>query len=213
MALPLEEKMKYWQGDSGRSFGQVFSTHMIVVLFLNHLSSPVFSYKGTGESAVNAAGEPDTVEMLNVSKDDAESYPVPTHCVYPSTVNARMESTIQPFVKKSMEINYTLFRVLNERLGLPEGVLESKHLRGETSGSISRVIKNPPPDVEKGGKLDKLALGAHTDFGSLVSCFLAFGLCSFVVLLMNIAGSLFCTTVLVVYRSCLLDRSFGVISR
>ncbi|TFY79806.1 hypothetical protein EWM64_g4206 [Hericium alpestre] len=142
MDLPLEEKMKYEQGDGGMSFG----------------------YKYAGANAVDETGAQDVVEFINVSKDDALAWPKQAHRAYPSTVNVRMESTITPFVKKSLEINNTILSVLGDRLGLPKGALGEKHLLEEYSGSETRVIKTPPrPDIPA----DKATLGAHTDFGSL----------------------------------------------
>lgn len=89
------------------------------------------------------------------------------HREYPRTVNARMESTIRPFIEKSLGVNYTLLAVLGERLGLPAGALERQHTREEPSGSEARCIKNPPRP--EGMSEERAALGAHTDFGSLVS--------------------------------------------
>lgn len=103
---------------------------------------------------------------MNVAKDDALAYPTVVHREYPRTVNARMEGTIRPFIQKSLDVNLTLLAVFNERLGLPEGTLAKCHLMDEHSACESRVIKNPP----KPGEMpeDKAAIGAHTDFGSLV---------------------------------------------
>ena len=77
-----------------------------------------------------------------------------------------MESTIKPFVQKSLAVNYTLMEVLNERLGLPKGALAEQHPLEEPSGSESRCIKNPPKP--EGISEEQAAIGAHTDFGSLV---------------------------------------------
>ncbi|TBU22663.1 Clavaminate synthase-like protein [Dichomitus squalens] len=143
MRLSLEEKMKYEQGDEGSSFG----------------------YKAAGANATDENGALDTVEFINVAKDDALAWPGKVHREYPSTVNARMESTIKPFVQKSLEVNYTLLDVLNDRLGLPKGTLAKQHPLEEPSGSEARCIKNPP---KPGGITEEqAAIGAHTDFGSL----------------------------------------------
>ena len=89
------------------------------------------------------------------------------HRTYPETVNVRMRSTIKPFVEKSLDVNNTLLEIFNAKLGLPEGTLAAKHTREEHSGSETRCIKKPP---SPSGPLDeaKAAIGAHTDFGSLV---------------------------------------------
>ncbi|KIK63558.1 hypothetical protein GYMLUDRAFT_162395 [Collybiopsis luxurians FD-317 M1] len=140
MDLPLEEKMKYEQGDDGHSFG----------------------YKFAGANAVDSSGELDKIEFINIAKDDALAWPKQAQRSYPSTVNARMESTIIPFVRKSMEINDAIMAVFNAKLGLPEGTLQKLHSKEEFSGSEARTIKAP-----KNLPVGRQALGAHTDFGSL----------------------------------------------
>ncbi|KAF7313008.1 Clavaminate synthase-like protein [Mycena kentingensis (nom. inval.)] len=139
MALPLEEKLSYAQGNEGMSFG----------------------YKPAGANAVNAYGTRDNAQFINVAKDDALAWPSQARRAYPSTVNARMESTIKPFVEKALEVNLALIAVFNEKLWLPEGTLAGKHPKDEYSGSETRVTHSPP------GPADQQALGAHTDFGSL----------------------------------------------
>ncbi|OAX31655.1 Clavaminate synthase-like protein, partial [Rhizopogon vinicolor AM-OR11-026] len=107
----------------------------------------------------------DTAEFINVSKDDALAYPQVVHRTYPSTVNARMENTITPFVRKALAVNYVLLNIFNEKLGLPQGTLERLHTMEEHSGSEARCIRNPPPQVKEAA--ENPAIGAHTDFGSL----------------------------------------------
>ncbi|KLO18728.1 Clavaminate synthase-like protein [Schizopora paradoxa] len=154
MALPLSEKMKFEQGDDGRSFG----------------------YKAAGANATDETGRPDTVEFINVSKDDILSFPTVTHRTYPSTVVDRMESTIKPFATKSLEVTNTMLGVFERQLGLPEGALAERHNLLEKSGSETRCIKNPPKQRPSDGDAsnkstveeeEKAALGAHTDFGSI----------------------------------------------
>lgn len=129
----------------------------------------IFSYKSAGANATDEYGNLDTVEFINISKDDALAYPEVALRTYPSTVNARMESTIKPFVKKSLEVNNTMLAVFEQKLGLPKNALLALHSIDEHSGSESRTIKNPPPKDEpgSGSEKEKAALGAHTDFGSL----------------------------------------------
>jgi isopenicillin N synthase-like dioxygenase len=127
----------------------------------------IYSYKCAGAYATDETGAPDSVEFINIAKDDAIVYPkVARQANYPSTVVARMENTIIPFVHKSLGVNNTVLAVLGERLGLPEGKLEEFHSLMEHSGSEARAIKNPKNQAMP---QDKAALGAHTDFGSLVS--------------------------------------------
>jgi len=144
MDLPLPEKMAFEQGDEGTSFG----------------------YKASGANAVDELGNLDTVEFINISQDDALAWPETVHRTYPRTVNARMENTIVPFVKKSRAINVVLLGILERKLRLPEGELLEKHSEKEPSGSETRCIKSPP---RASGEKQTTAIGAHTDFGSLVN--------------------------------------------
>jgi len=143
MALPFEEKLRFEQGDEGRSFG----------------------YKKAGGNAVDASGTPDAVEFMNVSKDDVLAFPNIVHRTYPTPTTAAIPGIVAPFVRKSLEINQTILRIFNERLGLPEGTLDRLHCVEEHSGSEARIIKAPPMP----GKAiaDRATIGAHTDFGSL----------------------------------------------
>ncbi|KAJ7116904.1 Clavaminate synthase-like protein [Mycena epipterygia] len=138
MALPIEEKMKYGQGDDGMSFG----------------------YKPAGANVINASGQVDAVEFINVAKDDALAWPAQARRSYPSTVNVRMESTIVSFVEKSLAVNNTLLDVFNDKLGLPKGTLSRLHPREEYSESETRSTFSPPI-------VDRQVISAHTDFGSL----------------------------------------------
>jgi hypothetical protein len=107
------------------------------------------------------------VEFINVAKDDALAWPRQARRAYPVTVQARMESTITPFVCKSLAVSETLLKVFNTRLELPEGALIRRHSLEEFSGSETRCIRNPPkPDGSS-----PTAIGSHTDFGSLVRVF------------------------------------------
>ena len=141
MALPLSEKMEFDQGDSGISFG----------------------YKAAGANAVDEFGNPDTPEFLNIAQDDALAWPGIVHRTYPRTVNARMENTIVPFVKKSKAVNVVLLKILEKKCGLPEGAFLKKHADDEPSASEVRCTVSPPCKDK-----DRTAMGAHTDFGSVV---------------------------------------------
>ena len=143
VALPLDEKIKFEQGDQGFSFG----------------------YKAAGVQFTDAHGTRDVTEFINIAKDDALAWPTIVHRTYPATVNAYMESTLEPFVKKSLAVNHFLIDVLNDRLGLPKGTLAGFHKMYERSGCIARVIRAPPHPVPE----EKQFLSAHTDYGSLVS--------------------------------------------
>lgn len=140
MALPMEEKLRFEQGDDGMSFG----------------------YKASGANAVDATGQLDTVEFMNVAKDDAFAWPEIARRGYPKPVNDHMVSTVIPFVRKSLALNNTILEVFNERLGLPPGELLRRHELDEFSGSEARIIKNPATN-----DCNRQAIGNHTDFGSL----------------------------------------------
>ncbi|KAF8589980.1 Clavaminate synthase-like protein [Ramaria rubella] len=140
MAMPLEEKVKYEQGNSGCSFG----------------------YKAAGANATDEYGNVDSVEFLNVAKDDVLARPNIAHRIYAPSVEERMH-VIRTFVEASETIQRTLIDLMSDRLGLPKDVLREKHKLSERSGSEARITKNPPMTMSK----EQVALGEHTDFGSL----------------------------------------------
>ncbi|KAI5118665.1 hypothetical protein M0805_001038 [Coniferiporia weirii] len=148
MALPLDEKLKFQQGEGPGTFG----------------------YKAAGEYITDEHGTPDTVEFITVAKDDALAYPGLVHRTYHPTVNAFIDPTIKPFVLKSLEVNNTVISVFEKKLGLPAGALLKCHTLEEPSGSEARCIRSPPKREIMGSSdsaKEKVALGAHTDFGSL----------------------------------------------
>lgn len=112
---------------------------------------------------MDSTGEKDTVEILNIAKDDAIAWPRRVLRTYPEPIERNMESVVQPFVGKSHQVNNTILDIFNDKLGLPHGVLRGQHSEVEHSGSEARIIKNPPMPHN----VEKRALGAHTDFGSL----------------------------------------------
>ncbi|KAI0031250.1 Clavaminate synthase-like protein [Vararia minispora EC-137] len=142
MALPYDEKMRFEQGDSGCSFG----------------------YKCAGAVATDEDGTPDSIESINISRDDALAWPQIVHRTYPTAVNNRMESTIMPFIRKSIEINNVLLEALERKLELPRGILASKHSAEEHTSSEVRAIKAP-----KNQHLSniKVSLDAHSDYGTI----------------------------------------------
>ncbi|KAH8112400.1 Clavaminate synthase-like protein [Phellopilus nigrolimitatus] len=144
--LPLDKKLEFDQGDGGDSYG----------------------YKAAGSTATDEYGSVDKVEYINVAKDDALAYPSVVHRTYPPTVVARMDSTILPFVHKSIEVNNTVLSIFEKKLGLPAGALLECHADGNPGGSEARVTKNLDPSrvQDAKGKVD-VTLGAHTDYGSL----------------------------------------------
>jgi len=182
MDLPLSEKMEFEQGDEGMSFG----------------------YKASGANAVDEFGNPDAVEFINVSQDDTLVWPGRVHRTYPRTVNARMDNAIVPFVKRSRAIDVLLLGILEKKLGIPEGELLTKHSDKEPIGSETRCIKSPP---RAPGDKETAAIGAHTDFGSLVSTALSH------LLIGLTAPSLSCIIGLADCKSWFLVRRSGSMSR
>ncbi|KAG0654573.1 hypothetical protein C6P46_001594 [Rhodotorula mucilaginosa] len=149
-SLPEEELLPFEQGDSGMSAG----------------------YKAAGSNNVDARGNLDTIQFINVAKDDALAYPEVRQRTYPQTVNDHIQ-TVTGFVRSSDDVLQTLMAVLEPRIGLPAGTLAALHKEGNLSGSESRVIlKSAPGDkgyrpegVDENGD-PAAAIGAHTDFGS-----------------------------------------------
>lgn len=66
-------------------------------------------------------------EFLNVSQDDALAFQKVVYRTYPAQKMAAMGTVVRPFVRKSMEVNNTIIRILNTKLGLPQGTLERLH--------------------------------------------------------------------------------------
>lgn len=150
--LPLETLLEFEQGDSGRTCG----------------------FKRAGGSNVDAKGNLDTVEFMNVSKDDALAYPEVRQRTYPDTVNRNI-STVTNFVQNSDRVLKTLLAVLEPRVGVKPGTLQKLHANGppHLSGSEARLIYKPfsgaPGALKEGVGEDgnpAAAIGSHTDFGS-----------------------------------------------
>ncbi|KAM0747741.1 Clavaminate synthase-like protein [Meredithblackwellia eburnea MCA 4105] len=153
--LPEEELLKFEQGDGGMSAG----------------------YKKAGSTNVDKLGNVDTVQFINVAKDDAVHYPTVRQRTYPSSCNKRMP-TIQGFINTSDEILLDLMGALEPLLDIPSGTLAKLHTKTDLSGSESRVITKPAPGEraflaegkDEGGN-PAAAIGAHTDFGSFSMLF------------------------------------------
>jgi isopenicillin N synthase-like dioxygenase len=141
--LPLEELMKFEQGDGGMSAG----------------------YKRAGFTSVDRLGNVDTgpsssssvlsssssyiltmlallVHFINVNKHDALNFPEIYQRTYPSTCIDAMP-TIQTFVRDSDTVLKTLMTALESRLGLPTGTFDKLHMDKDVSGSEVRVIRKP----------------------------------------------------------------------
>jgi len=124
-----------------------------------------FRYKKAGSNPVDTTGKLDSAEFFNVSKDDTLAFPEVVHMTYPAPWMAAMPTVLRPFVSKSLEVNNTIIRIFNDRLGLPKGTLERLHSDEELSFSSARVTRVQP--MPEQAVEDKPMFGAHTDFGSL----------------------------------------------
>lgn len=142
--LPLDEKMKYEMGNTGRYFG----------------------YKMSGSQYVDKKGTPDKSEFYNVSKDDIlrvgpyKDEPLE----HPETIVQRREE-LETFMKSSHNVVTVVLRVLGEQLGLEPEVLPNLHKLDRTGGDQARVTHAPPVNA------DVITLGEHTDFGSVTVLF------------------------------------------
>jgi len=143
-ALPLEEKLKFEQGDGGMSFG----------------------YKAAGFTCTDEFGNPDRVEFINISKDDCFAYPKTIHRTYPAPTTKAMESTgpAKNFIGNADAVLRTLLEALEKRLGLAEGTILGRH--DGYSPSEARTIKMPPVQMTSAEAAKAAALGSHTDFGT-----------------------------------------------
>ncbi|KAK6428642.1 hypothetical protein LTR95_015212 [Oleoguttula sp. CCFEE 5521] len=138
--LTTEEKLKYDFKDQGSYFG----------------------YKGIGAGVVDAQGTRDRNEFYNVSKDDilGISEPLPA----PELLNSEdAREMLKGFMEGSHAIVSFILGLLNDKLGLPEGKLQSLHRLREVSGDQVRWVSAPPQPQDDRQK----ALGEHTDFGSI----------------------------------------------
>ncbi|KIK64425.1 hypothetical protein GYMLUDRAFT_161107 [Collybiopsis luxurians FD-317 M1] len=141
MNLPLTEKLNYVRPDSS------------------------FGYKRVGDSDAQS-NSTDTVEILDVAKDDVLSWSKVNQRIYPSTVNSHIDSAIAPFIKGSMEMTDTILNIFCSKLELPKGTLSKLHSAEEPSMTEARTIKIPknlPPERH-------VQFGTHVFPGSL--CFL-----------------------------------------
>ena len=151
-ALPPEEKQSYDFKDQGSYFG----------------------YKGLGAGVIDSQGTKDRNEFYNVSKDDvlglSTAPPLPAPAVLRKEASRAL---LARFMRRSHAVVALVLRLLSGRLGLvgkgeaEGGRLESLHrLRGR-SGDQVRWVRAPPRKMDE----EAMALGEHTDFGSVTVLF------------------------------------------
>lgn len=133
--LPLDEKMKYEMGNTGRYFG----------------------YKMSGSNYVDSKGTPDKSEFYNISKDDVmrigqyQDNPLE----HPSTITQR-RGELEEFMISAHRVVLVVLKVLSEQLGLGPKVLPDLHKLDRASGDQARVTHAPPVSA------DTITLGEHT---------------------------------------------------
>ena len=133
--LPTSEKQKYDFVEEGSYFG----------------------YKGLGAGITDAQGTRDRNEFYNISKDDmlgiAQPLPAPELLQQQSSRNL-----LWGYVKRCHAVVTLLLGILNTKLGLPDGKLQSLHRLDAVSGDQVRWVSSPPqPEDDR-----KKALGEHT---------------------------------------------------
>ena len=140
--LPMDEKMKYDMGTHGSYFG----------------------YKSQGASVVDAKGTLDVNEFYNIPKDDilevntGEKLPQPEPIV-------EKKPQLQTFMRASHAVVKVILVALERAMGLKEGTLLALHRVEAQSGDQARVTQAPPISS------DTIALGEHTDYGSVTVLF------------------------------------------
>jgi hypothetical protein len=134
--LPTPEKQKYDFIEEGSYFG----------------------YKGLGAGIVDAQGTRDRNEFYNVSKDDmlGISAPLPAPELLQQQ-NSR--DLLGGYVRRCHAVVTLLLSILNTKLGLPDGKLQSLHRLEAPSGDQVRWVSSPPQP--EGDEREK-ALGEHT---------------------------------------------------
>ena len=142
-SLPLSEKQKYDFVAAGSYFG----------------------YKGLGQAIVDRKGTRDGNEFWNLSKDDLLGYTVP-RLPNPSVLrdDEGNRAVLARYCIRAHAVVRLMLGILETKLGLEKGGLEGLHRLQETSGDQIRWVRAPP---QKEVDEKKLALGEHTDFGSV----------------------------------------------
>lgn len=147
--LPISEKVKYDLKSKGSYFG----------------------YKGYGEGIIDAKGTRDRNEFYNVSKDDVLGLSERLPC--PDVLDGEEKRALfETYIERSHAICSTIITLLSNRLPLypkakNDGGLEALHKLRATSGDQIRFVRAPPQEPTTKG----VALGEHTDFGSVTVLF------------------------------------------
>ncbi|KAF2179356.1 Clavaminate synthase-like protein [Zopfia rhizophila CBS 207.26] len=145
--LSVREKVKYDFADQGSYFG----------------------YKGYGSGIIDKKGTRDKNEFYNISKDDILGL---SSCLpSPDALNSHRE-LYKRYIHSGHAICMLVAHLLSSRLPLicsakQNGGLKSLHRLDSKSGDQIRFVKAPPQEQDLKG----VALGEHTDFGSVTVLF------------------------------------------
>ncbi|OAQ96689.1 hypothetical protein LLEC1_02208 [Akanthomyces lecanii] len=139
-----------------------------------------FGYKHLGGSVADRTGRLDRNEFYNASPRPRNYYSLLTHGQisrddilgtsepWPAPdVLENQRLFLRGFMKSARDIVHLLLGLLNDFLQLPKDTLSSMHRADVPSGDHVRMIKAPPQPVDD----KQVALGEHTDFGSITILF------------------------------------------
>ncbi|UJR07964.1 hypothetical protein I4U23_012243 [Adineta vaga] len=144
-ALPLDTKNEYaMDGKNGVYFG----------------------YKAVGSTYADRKGTPDAIEFWNISKDEIL---VQDGTKFPQAI-LDVKNIIQNYMIKSHEIILVILEILSIHLGLNSQTLPNLHRLMQPSGDQLRLTKSTMYPNDDQYSTD-IALGAHTDFGSVTILF------------------------------------------
>ncbi|KAF3037888.1 hypothetical protein E8E11_001604 [Didymella keratinophila] len=147
--LPVSDKVKYDLKSKGSYFG----------------------YKGYGEGIIDAKGTRDKNEFYNVSKDDVLGLSERLPC--PDVLDGEEKRALfKSYIERSHAVCSTIITFVSNCLPLSQkakddGGLEAVHRLRATSGDQIRFVRAPPQEPTTKG----VALGEHTDFGSVTVLF------------------------------------------
>ncbi|CAF1224323.1 unnamed protein product [Adineta ricciae] len=144
-ALPLDTKNEYaMDGKNGVYFG----------------------YKAVGSMFADRKGTPDTIEFWNISKDDIVIH---NSNNFPQVI-LDQKTILHKYINKSHEIILVILEILSSKLELDPQLLPRLHRITQSSGDQLRLTKSTICPIDNQSSIS-IALGAHTDFGSITVLF------------------------------------------
>lgn len=137
-------------------------------------------YKGLGSAVVDEEGNLDRNEFYNVrpslfkdGKTNETQIPkddflgISDNPLAHPDLLYQNQDLIKSYIHDSHKLVTFLLSLLDSYLQLPEGTLQSLHRVDQPSGDQIRIVKSPPQPPSD----QRIALGKHTDFGSLTILF------------------------------------------